>query len=1322
DLIMLAYTYRAVCELNELSVDDIVTDYAYLSDENFLLVALLTSKGNVQIVYEVGCDRPRKRLVSIPSIWGRPIDPVALCIGPEAAFLALALSDGDILVVPMKLLLDVAWGATNLLVESSSVLVPVCSSANLVLRTPTSILSFVSRTCPTPILVYSNKAGQVLIVDLLTRKLTIEVQAPESVHKIDVFQSTYGVDLLVTSFTGAQWVVPLENGERGLRETLGVLIPSDLKALEPASAVVSRCGEFVTRLNTETNDLDLFSSTRALINQRAAFDEQSFGKLVGSTRTMSVSVSGNTLFCLTNNNRVSYKLRFGLPFNSLNGEGSSWVGVSTEAMTEWPSLGMIPLRDGSAFMPEALIINERGIVRITPDNGSDTVGWLAESILYSDFPTPGTLKEAGEHLSAGSSHAFINRVLNLLLDRFSKAKQTYVAGQLTKIVTIAKNQDMSFDDLVALMEKFKLDHLLLPQMMARVESNGRDGCRKRVLPLVVRSVESKWKTPLEADCILSPFLCRQPDLKEGLSSLLSSSLWRSAALLLPREHSHSQVVLSFLIAKGPTLWKDSDGSTRSLILCLVWPLKWDLLNADEISSFLSLLTQWLADLLNDVSALSKCARIGSINIERCDVRARILFIVASLLALSSPSSHSLKCPPSSMATGLSSSLVYGVDRSLVLWGDLSSVQRKTIEEGGVNGVARRSLPSTPTHSIGGSIGKIDVSSLEVHSISVGVEHVLLLSSDGRLFSWGTNKYGQCGVGHTLPLQSPTQVDGDWSSVLSLCAGQYHSAVLIEEEREEEGGEGQTLFTWGWGMYGQLGHGEEKDRNGNKETPKRVKLLPCVARSVHCGRVHTALLSMEGEVWVVGGGAYGQLGTTDDRMKSFHWIKIELGEGVGRVRLMSTKFYHNLVVTEENRLFEWGKNPQELKMKMFVMRRLRNAKDAEKRARPALPTSVPKDFLGVNEIEHEMGDKIVEVSSGLSHCAAVTEKGELFTWGKNLDYQLGLGHKVERSDSTRVSEPEGVVWSGVHCGGNHSMGVSSDGRLWSWGRNDANQCAVVPIKAPSGARKFFFQAKEGAKKCVQLADDSTFVTVPTLVPTLTLHQSPKDTDRSGVMDALISLDVSSCLSSSRFLSSLPSTASPSLATLHLMAGEMLQAINCLSATEGQIETPSALISLIWEMVSNHEDCHTRTILTAAFSLLPRTPSTVSNRQVRALWPGVWDEEGTQRGLGVEERVAMMGVWNPARSTPNYVLIPSSTLPPSSSSSSTTPSTVPSGGVSSSPSLPRSRLFPTCLHVVPLSSSSSSTPSSSLPSALPGTVPQHCPVCIEEWKQLLADTLS
>lgn len=44
----------------------------------------------------------------------------------------------------------------------------------------------------------------------------------------------------------------------------------------------------------------------------------------------------------------------------------------------------------------------------------------------------------------------------------------------------------------------------------------------------------------------------------------------------------------------------------------------------------------------------------------------------------------------------------------------------------------------------------------------------------------------------------------------------------------------------------------------------------------------------------------------------------------KVTHIATRFYHTLAATADGRLFEWGRNPQEIKMKMFVQRRLRNA--------------------------------------------------------------------------------------------------------------------------------------------------------------------------------------------------------------------------------------------------------------------------------------------------------------------------------------------------------------------------------------------------------------
>lgn len=40
--------------------------------------------------------------------------------------------------------------------------------------------------------------------------------------------------------------------------------------------------------------------------------------------------------------------------------------------------------------------------------------------------------------------------------------------------------------------------------------------------------------------------------------------------------------------------------------------------------------------------------------------------------------------------------------------------------------------------------------------------------------------------------------------------------------------------------------------------------------------------------------------------------------------IATSFYHSIAITDEGRIFEWGRNPQEVKMRMFVVRRLRMA--------------------------------------------------------------------------------------------------------------------------------------------------------------------------------------------------------------------------------------------------------------------------------------------------------------------------------------------------------------------------------------------------------------
>ena len=66
-----------------------------------------------------------------------------------------------------------------------------------------------------------------------------------------------------------------------------------------------------------------------------------------------------------------------------------------------------------------------------------------------------------------------------------------------------------------------------------------------------------------------------------------------------------------------------------------------------------------------------------------------------------------------------------------------------------------------------------------------------------------------------------------------------------------------VYTWGEGLYGQLGHGIEVDHL--MEPTVLSKLIGKEIVNVFCGMNHTMFLSSNGLVYACGNGYYGQLG-------------------------------------------------------------------------------------------------------------------------------------------------------------------------------------------------------------------------------------------------------------------------------------------------------------------------------------------------------------------------------------------------------------------------------------------------------------------------------
>ncbi|KAG6612606.1 E3 ubiquitin-protein ligase HERC4 [Phytophthora cinnamomi] len=145
-------------------------------------------------------------------------------------------------------------------------------------------------------------------------------------------------------------------------------------------------------------------------------------------------------------------------------------------------------------------------------------------------------------------------------------------------------------------------------------------------------------------------------------------------------------------------------------------------------------------------------------------------------------------------------------------------------------------------------------SVRVVQVAAGGMHSLALDSSGRLWAWGSNEFGQLGIGSEVQAQhSPARVALPAGvRVQHVAAGWAHSALVSTTG---------DVFTFGWGLYNQLGHGSTQ----NELEPVVVDALQGLDSDVvqvACGNWHTAALTASGDLYTWGWGKDGQLGHRD----------------------------------------------------------------------------------------------------------------------------------------------------------------------------------------------------------------------------------------------------------------------------------------------------------------------------------------------------------------------------------------------------------------------------------------------------------------------------
>jgi alpha-tubulin suppressor-like RCC1 family protein len=296
----------------------------------------------------------------------------------------------------------------------------------------------------------------------------------------------------------------------------------------------------------------------------------------------------------------------------------------------------------------------------------------------------------------------------------------------------------------------------------------------------------------------------------------------------------------------------------------------------------------------------------------------------------------------------------------------------------------------------------------VQSIAVGTNHRLILK-DGFVWAWGANNHGQLGIGN-IPAPSETAQVKILSNVVFIAASGDHSLAIRNDN---------SVWSWGENNAGQLGDGTKITR----WTPVEVPGIKAVDAALSPS--HTVVLTPDGEVKGWGSNSQCQLGLQDVNYEAHQrwemlpaWIRgpepqpdyqcpdqlnpipiYKIGSAPGlQIKIAATEGMTLVVQRRDPHYDNWPW--------VYVFGNV----NENCFQRGWSPPGMGGNGTGNASIP-DLLDPVKDVVGGANHALLLTDKGEVWSVGSNIEGQLGLGSPTGATCGYIESSP-GIRLRGV----------------------------------------------------------------------------------------------------------------------------------------------------------------------------------------------------------------------------------------------------------------------------------------------------------------------
>lgn len=285
-----------------------------------------------------------------------------------------------------------------------------------------------------------------------------------------------------------------------------------------------------------------------------------------------------------------------------------------------------------------------------------------------------------------------------------------------------------------------------------------------------------------------------------------------------------------------------------------------------------------------------------------------------------------------------------------------------------------------------------VSSQCFTEIKSGLYHIVAKKSDGTMWTWGWGIWGQHGNGSDFDLFFPNNYNESVSQWQFIEAGSYSTFTIRTNN---------TLWGSGGNDFGQIGVG-----NANVTILAPTQIQPGTTWKDVSATNHTYAIRTNGTLWGWGQNDGRQMGSAVTCCSNV-LSPVQINPDTDWKQVEASQVRNGIAIKENGTLWGWGTNGGMLG------------------SSGVSTVNFPTQLWPGNDWEY--------ISVGANHLLGLKTNGELWTFGGNANGQAGTG--FNQSTARRLGEE---YWMYVSAGFQSSYAIKSDGTLWAWGRNDQSQ--------------------------------------------------------------------------------------------------------------------------------------------------------------------------------------------------------------------------------------------------------------------------------------------